>query len=370
MVTSCAERCGIAAYSTALLAALKTRVDVERLPVPGGETGEEALTALAERANAADVIHLQHEFTFFNGYLPNRTTLPRFARRLRRPIVLSAHSVLSLESLMHLAEETRPLRRVVKRALAFHPPLRRAVEHAPYAIAAAVIVHTDACLARLTAAGIASDRIHRIPAGVPTLAVEAPLSDDLSSFLTRPTVVIPGFVTPNKGYEVALDAMGKLPEDIGLVIAGGTRVNAEATYLDELRHTIASRGLDGRVRITGYLSDGELAAVLQRATVATLPHREATGSYSVMLPLAAGRAIVASDLACFREIARESGGVTLVPPGDAAALARGLATLLADDERREAAEAAARAFAASHSWVRVAEQTAEIYRAVTGGAES
>jgi len=373
MVTSCAERCGIAAYSTALLAALAGRVEaggpltVARLPVPGDETREEALAALAERANEADVIHIQHEFTFFHGYLPNQTTLFRFARRLRRPVVLTAHSVLPLESLMHVAEETRPVRRLVKRVLTYHAGLRRAVERAPYALADALIVHTDACAARLAAAGLPKSRIHRIPAGVPPLAESAPLPPDLATFLRRPTVAIPGFVTPNKGYETALEALTLLPEDVGLVIAGGARVDSEAPYLAALAAEIERRSLAGRVRITGFLAEGQLAAVLRQSTVAALPHREATGSYSVTLPLSAGRAIVASDLACFREIARESEAVTLVPPGDPGALARALAGLLVEEERRKRAEAAARAFAGSHSWEQVAERTAAIYEGVALG---
>jgi glycosyltransferase involved in cell wall biosynthesis len=366
MVTSSAPRCGIASYSTALLAALDGKVTLERLAVPGPETSPVALDALAERASQADVIHLQHEFTFFNGYLPNQTTLFRFAEKLRRPVVLTAHSVLSLETLMHLAEERRPMRRLLKQALTFHPGLRRAVEQAPYALAAAVIAHTDACVARLTRAGIPKERVHRIPAGVPALAAEEPLDEALIAFLARPTVAIPGFVTPNKGYEVALDALARLPEEVGLLVAGGARVDSERPYLESLEQEIDRRGLAGRVRITGYLPEGQLAAVLRRATVAALPHREATGSYSVMLPLAAGRAIVASDLACFREIARESGGVTLAPPGDPEALARALGELLANAERRAEAEAASRTFAASHSWERVAERTVAVYRSVVG----
>src|SRR5207247_2131585 len=80
------------------------------------------------------------------------------------------------------------------------------------------------------------------------------------------------------------------------------------------------------------------------------PHREATGSYSVTLPLAAGRAIVASDLACFREIAEESGGVVLVPPDDPAALAAAMQELLFDARRRSELEAASRRHAAARTW--------------------
>lgn len=362
MITSCAERCGIAAYSTALLAALSDHADVDRIPVPGDETDEKTIVALAERANSADLIHIQHEFTFFNGYLPGQTTLFQLARRLRRPRVLTAHSVLPLEALMHVADERRPARRLVKRALTFHPGLRRAVEREPYAFADGVIVHTAACAARLMRAGIPVDRITRLPAGIPALAEAGPLPEELESFLARPTVVLPGYVTPNKGYEVALAALPRLASDVGLLIVGGTRVPGEAPYLGKLAEEITASGLDSRVRITGYLPEPQLAAVLRRATLAAAPHREATGSYSVTLPLAAGRAIVASDLACFREIAEESGGVVLVPPDDPVALATTLQELLFDTTRRSELEAASRRHAAARTWPAVAERTVALYQ--------
>jgi glycosyltransferase involved in cell wall biosynthesis len=363
MITSCAERCGIAAYSTALLAALSEHAPVDRIPVPGAETGEKALVALAERANAADLVHIQHEFTFFNGYLPGQTTLFQVARRLRRPRVMTAHSVLPLEALMHVADERRPARRLVKRVLALHPGLRRAVEREPYALADAVIVHTSACAARLARAGVDPDRIVRIPAGIPVLPEDGPLPEELSEFLVRPTIVMPGYVTPNKGYEVALAALQRLPAEVGLLIAGGTRVPGEAPYLGKLAEEISASKLDARVRITGYLPEPQLAAVLRRATLAAVPHREATGSYSVTLPLAAGRAIVASDLPCFREIAEESAGaLALVPPEDVAALARAVKALLDDGPRRVTLEAASRRYAAARTWPAVADRTVALYQ--------
>jgi glycosyltransferase involved in cell wall biosynthesis len=367
MITSCAERCGIAAYSTALLQALAPLADVDRIGVPGDERSGSALAALAARANQAEVIHIQHEFTFFHGYLPHQTTLFDLAARLERPVVLTAHSVLPLEALMHIADERRPLRRIAKRLLSYHPGLRRAVERAPYGFAARVIVHTDACAERLARAGVPRERVHRIAGGIPVLPADGELPRDLEEFLRRPTVAIAGYVTPNKGYETALAALQHLPEAVGLLIVGGTRVPTEAPYLGHLAERISLSGLDARVRITGFLPEPQLAAVLRRATLAAVPHLEATGSYSVTLPLAAGRAVVASDLPCFREIAAEDGGVTLVPPGDPVPLAHAIAGLLDDLPKRESLEQAARRYAGERTWSAVAARTVALYKELCDG---
>jgi glycosyltransferase involved in cell wall biosynthesis len=366
MITSVADRCGIAAYSGALLEALAPLADCDRIGVPGEEASDAALAALAERANRADVIHIQHEFTFFRGYLPHQTTLFDLAARFRRPLILTAHSVLPLEALMHVADERRPMKRLLKRLLTYHPGLRRAVERSPYALAEHVIVHTNECLRRLVRAGISRDRIHLLPGGIPALPEAGELPGELDRFMSRPTVIIAGYVTPNKGYETALAALRLLPEEVGLVIAGGTRVPTEAPYLGHLAERITADGLDARVRITGFLPEPQLAAVLRRSTLAAVPHLEATGSYSVTLPLAAGRAVVASDLACFREIAEADGGITLVPTGDVSALARAISQLLTDDSRRARLEAAARRYAGERTWANVAARTVALYERVSG----
>ena len=74
MVTSWRERCGIAAYTEKLVAALGDKVEVRVIPPPRTQTEDAALEAVAAAGNACDVIHIQHEYTFFNGLLPRATT--------------------------------------------------------------------------------------------------------------------------------------------------------------------------------------------------------------------------------------------------------------------------------------------------------
>src|SRR5205823_4001791 len=132
MLTSWQERCGIAAYTEKLVAELVSRVEVRVIAPPRADSSDAALDAAAAAANASDVIHVQHEYTFFNGLLPRATTFFRLADRFRRPMVLTAHSVLPVERLLRLDEERRPVRRLAKRLAASWPPFRHAVERDPY----------------------------------------------------------------------------------------------------------------------------------------------------------------------------------------------------------------------------------------------
>jgi glycosyltransferase involved in cell wall biosynthesis len=326
---------------------------------------------VATAANACDLIHIQHEYTFFNGLLPHATTFFRLADRLQRPVVLTAHSVVAAERLLRVGEERRPLRRLVKRLAARWPPFVHAVERDPYRRADQLIVHTRRCRERLLRLGITAERLHWIPAGIPPLPPPGDLPGELGEFMDEWTVTIVGYVSPNKGHDLAVAALALLPERVRLVVAGGTRVATESGVMDGLRQEIARRELDGRVRITGYLAEEALAAVLEQSRLVLAPHREATGSYSVTLPLAAGKAVVASDLACFREIREEGQCLTLVEPGSPQALAREIERLLESKSELAHLEEAARAYAARRTWTAAAERTLGVYdRAVQGSSAS
>jgi glycosyltransferase involved in cell wall biosynthesis len=361
MVTSWQERCGIAAYAEKLVEALGSRVDVRVIQPPKTETSDAALNAVADAANRCDVIHIQHEYTFFNGLLPRSTTFFRLADRLRQPMVLTAHSVVPVERLLRLSEERRPPRRIVKRLAARWPPFRHAVERDPYRRAEQLIVHTRRCRERLLRLGLPGERLHYLPAGIPALPHPGALPADLAEFMDAWTLTIVGYVSPNKGHDLAVAALATLPERVRLVIAGDTRVPTETETMDALREQIARSGLDKRVRITGFLAEETLSAVLERSRLVLAPHREATGSYSITLPLAAGRATVASDLACFREIQDEGKCMALVPAGDAAALARMVERLLGDGEEINRLEARTREYAGRRTWAAVAARTVAVY---------
>ncbi|HTE16889.1 MAG TPA: glycosyltransferase family 4 protein, partial [Armatimonadota bacterium] len=173
-----------------------------------------------------------------------------------------------------------------------------------------------------------------------------------------------GYVTPEKGYDTALAALAELPPPVKLLIAGGTRVEHERAYMDSLQEDIRARGLSGRVAITGYLEEPELAAAMAVSDLVLVPHTVANGSYSVMIALGYGKAVLASDLACFREIHEQGGGVELFEAGDERSLAERLGFLLASASARKALAGMAAEYAASRSWASVADRTRAVYEQV------
>ncbi len=92
----------------------------------------------------------------------------------------------------------------------------------------------------------------------------------------------------------------------------------------------------GGVEFLGRVSDDERDALFKTADVYCSP---ATGreSFGIVLleAMAAGTAIVASDIHGYKGVVRRGREGLLVPPGEPKAIAAALAQLLSDDERRE-----------------------------------
>jgi glycosyltransferase involved in cell wall biosynthesis len=114
-----------------------------------------------------------------------------------------------------------------------------------------------------------------------------------------------------------------------------------------------------------FVSDAELAGVLRRADLVTLPYREIDQSGVLYAALGLGRPLLLSAVGGFPEVAA-TGAAELVPAGDPAALHGALQRLVADPERRGAlTAAAAQAARTTYSWDAVAERHLALYGMLT-----
>ncbi len=368
MLTTIGSDCGIAAYTRALTDSLVSSCGIEVVTVPI-TPGKQPLTHYEEQAailNAPDidVIHVQHEYSFWGGVLPRSSSFWQMRYLLTRPLVMTAHTTYSAAEMLRLPTEKRWPQRFVKRALLLNRPWVQSVEIAPF-VTAVTIVHTKAAREAMIMRGAKPSYIEVVPTGIPAaLAANYHGAEFISRYGLKGKRVISlfGFIAPNKGYELTLELLRALPADITLVIAGGPRNSAMEPYADELRREIAARGVGDRVVITGYLSDEEAAEAMAASLLVVTPHTQATGSYSVALPLAHGKPIVASDQDCFKEIVERKPCLELFKSGDTADYLRAVTLLLNDEERRNRLSRQAAEYAEATSWPKVAERTAAIYR--------
>ena len=175
-------------------------------------------------------------------------------------------------------------------------------------------------------------------------------------------VVFVGRHEPRKGLQVLLRAWPEVRRRTGarLRLIGADPLAVRLLFA---RLRVPSEGID----VLGFLSQAELTAELLAAKTLVAPSLGGE-SFGMVLTraFACATPVVASDISGYRGVMEPEAGL-LVPPGDPAALADAIATLLADESRREQLGRAARAIAQErYSWDRIARQLAEIYEALAG----
>jgi phosphatidylinositol alpha-mannosyltransferase len=169
---------------------------------------------------------------------------------------------------------------------------------------------------------------------------------------TGRAILFVGRHEPRKGLDVLLRAFAKLERrDAVLWVAGeGPQTAALAASAPD------------NVEWLGRISDRELAGRLRTAAVFCAPslHGE---SFGVVLleAMAAGTPVIASDIAGYRDVARDGREAVLVPGGDAAALADGLRKVLDDTTLAGRLVEAGTARAAGFSMERLAGRYVELY---------
>ena len=168
-----------------------------------------------------------------------------------------------------------------------------------------------------------------------------------------PTIFFVGRHEPRKGLAVLLAAMASLPVDTRLWIAGDGP--------DTQALQMASAG-DPRIEWLGRVTDDEKLARMRGAHVFCAPSLRGE-SFGIVLieAMAAGTAIVASDLPGYANVARAGRDAVLVPPGDARALAVALNEVLADAARRRDLVGHGSARAEHFSMNRLADAYLECY---------
>jgi glycosyltransferase involved in cell wall biosynthesis len=171
-------------------------------------------------------------------------------------------------------------------------------------------------------------------------------------------VAYAGHLYPWKGVDALLRAMTHLPGVKGLIVGG----HPAEPDLPRLRALARELGLHERVGFTGLVPPSDVASHLARADILVLPNSATAVSAAYTSPLklfeylAAGRAIVASDLPALREVLQHEVNALLVPPDDPAALAAGLGRLVNDPALAARLARAAFDLAPQFSWARRAER--------------
>ncbi len=174
----------------------------------------------------------------------------------------------------------------------------------------------------------------------------------------RPNILFVGRLEPRKGLIPLLKAfriVRKAGCDCRLLVVGSGPLEREA------RRYVMTRRLLG-VEFLGRVSDQEKVQLFKTADVYVSP---ATGreSFGIVLleAMAAGTAIVCSDIHGYKGVVKRDEQALLVPPGDQRALAEAILRLIADPALRARMGASGLEHVQEFGWDRVATRVEAYY---------
>jgi starch synthase (maltosyl-transferring) len=221
--------------------------------------------------------------------------------------------------------------------------------------AACVVARGPAEAARCQQAGVPQERIRLVPPAVdptPWLASSEPLGLPVSSRL----ILCAGPLEAHHGFRDAiwaLEILWFLFDDLHLVIAGA---GPERVRLE--RFAVRNR-IGDRVHLLGARVD--IPDLLARSEIVCIPSLADTGMHIALEAMAAGKAIIASNVPSLRELITDRENGLLIPPGDKVALARSATLLLRQPDLAHRLGEAARRRAQAYSTAAFVDRFVRLY---------
>lgn len=171
-----------------------------------------------------------------------------------------------------------------------------------------------------------------------------------------PLLVCVGALRPYKGFELAIEAVGRLGGQVQLVIAGSAK---EQPYVEQLRRMATSAG--SVVILDRTLTDQEFADLISASDAVLLPYARITTSAVLLAAWTFGRGVVATPLPYFDEFVRPRPAAGCVSEAwSAAAFAAAIQRYLSMDA--SVRTSAARQAAAEFTWERAATLVTDAIR--------
>ena len=335
-------------------------------PTGGYAYDRRVIAGLRQRGCEVDVIDLGDGF-------PRPTpdtvlaSLPRLMRvPVDRPIVVDG---LALGVLPEAAAALRSSHRLI--ALVHHP---LALESGLTPGEAAALRKSEraalSAVSRVIVTSPATRRILVADYGVPAeiIAVALPGTESAAgaAVVRKPAgdtvnLLAVGAVVPRKGYDILIEALGRLADlDWQLVIAGDCKRDRETA--GELATALVRKRFGPRVSMAGTVSEQELAALYRDADVFVLASRFEGYGMAYAEAVGHGLPVIGTRTGAIPETVPEGAGI-LVPPDDVVALAAALRSMIADAGLRERCSTAARA-ARLPTWEAAAQTFLDVLKTV------
>lgn len=176
-----------------------------------------------------------------------------------------------------------------------------------------------------------------------------------------------GRIRPTKGTDIFVDAMievlPRFPEFTAVIT--GQALDEHQGYLRAMKDKIQAAGLSERIVFLGNLAADEIPRWYQNVAIMVACPRYEPFGITPLEAMASGCVVVASRTGAFEYIVKPGETGTLVPTGDAQALASAVSALMQEPDKLALMGQTGRAsVAAEFSIEKEAEGIAQVYRAV------
>lgn len=349
---------GIGAYTHQLQGALSSFPELDILPMPlendtidcgGWLDCRQQYKRIGAGLNRADIIHLQHQYFLFGGVAPYRNFARPFYNAIRAPMLVTAHEVVK----PHGSILRKAAIRISNRLNFTHPAITR------------LHVHTRRDRRILTEMRIPSSKItlepHPIPDPQP-LPCSARSAKSNLGLEGKTVLTLFGYLAPNKGHPIAIEALKSLPNETHLLLAGGPHPRDRTPYVQNLKQQIARSRTTDRVHITGYVPDDDMPVIMAASDLILAPYLTASGSGALSLAIAYGKPILASDIESHQEIAEMGRCFSIYSPNEPTALAEAVKQLLNEPSSLNALSKAAQNYHSEHSFHAFSGKMISVYQ--------
>ncbi|MBB3286300.1 MULTISPECIES: glycosyltransferase family 1 protein [unclassified Rhizobium] len=227
------------------------------------------------------------------------------------------------------------------------------------AVADAVVAVSKATASVLTAQfPECSEKLDVIYPGMTSIRGAA-IPKPLASFgIDRSYILFVGTLEPRKNLLRLLQAYASVPEalrqELLLVLAGG-----QGWRLGDLKEHIANLHLETSVRLTGYVSDADLAQLYSKARFLAMPSLYEGFGFPIIEANAMGVPVLTSNSSSMPEVAGEAG--ILVDPDDVRSICGGLEELATNMALYERLAEKAKDNARRFDWMESARQLEYVF---------